>query len=246
MALLCGIDFETTGLCPKTDKVIEVGMALWDTRDGLIECESFLLNWEDLAVPITPEITALTGLRPEVVKEWGKTHSFEGRKIAEYFRLADYTVAHNAPFEEGFLRAWPGLDGLADMNPWIDTKEHIPGHEGKRLTYLAADHGILNPFPHRALPDVLTMLTVLAKYDFREVERRALAPKQVIRIGFPYDPTGEKNKAVKALGFGWNPDLKVWTRTAPDFEAQNVIQKAVEAGFSPQLLVPDEILAPVV
>lgn len=231
MPILLGIDFETTGLDPKTDKVIEVGMALWDTDHGLIEATSALFCLPNVTLSL--EIESLTGISQQMMEEFGTFNPLDESwdVMQDWFELADYTVAHNAPFEQSFLRAWPGMDGLADMNPWIDTMTDIPGHEGKRLSYLAADHGFVNPFPHRALPDVLTMLTVLAKYDFAEIERRATAPQTRLWIQFPYDETRKKNEAVKALGFKWEPNHKAWHRTLPDFLASEVTQKAQEAGF---------------
>jgi DNA polymerase-3 subunit epsilon len=121
-------------------------------------------------------------------------------------------VAHNAPFDRGFLLAEldrhqiaaPVLRGL----PWIDTLHDIPfatQPDSKKLKYLASDHGFINPFAHRAVFDVLTMLRVLSEYDLSTVVGRAQTPDIIIRAVVPHpkrDGGLGKDKA-KLAGFRW-------------------------------------------
>ncbi|MEG7787053.1 hypothetical protein U2388_15000, partial [Listeria monocytogenes] len=60
---------------------------------------------------------------------------------------------------------------LAPINsvPWLDTRYDLPHEEepeSRKLKHLACDLGFTNPFPHRAVTDVLTMCRVTASHDF--------------------------------------------------------------------------------
>lgn len=227
MTLLLGIDFETTGLDPEKDKIIEVGCCVMDTdtwqpvwaKSGLIDHGS---------IELSKEITTLTGITTEMLARGCYPYEIDSFLPSNYMNI-EYLVAHNAAFEQSFINnnEFLGcLDILDQELPWIDTKTDIPGHEGKKLTYLAADHGFVNPFPHRALFDVMTMFKVLSCYDFKEIERRVLADKVTLIANVPYD---DREKA-KALGFQWQSVVPgKWAKRVPDFEADTEIHKAERA-----------------
>jgi DNA polymerase III subunit epsilon len=234
MTLLLGIDFETTGLDPQTDRVIEVGMELMDTRNWqAVESHSYLVQWDD--VLISPEITKINGITDQMVNEHGYSNTFAFSSLGRLARRAHFFVAHNSPFEQGFLESWCQYIQFELPNlPWIDTKTDIPGHEEKRLIHLAAEHGILNPWPHRALPDVKTMLQVLSHYDINEIIRNLAAPKETLIIAFPYDEF--KVKQVKALGgWRWYKEFEQWRKVVKDFQVDAELEKARAAGFTPYI-----------
>jgi DNA polymerase-3 subunit epsilon len=226
MAILLGLDFETTGLDPKTDKIIEAGMCLWDTERGPLEMKSYIIRQD---VTLSSDIIRITGITQEML-EFGHP---EGQLILDLqkYTCADYLVAHNAPFDAAFLP--PLFERHAQRLPeikWIDTLQDIPAHVGKRLTHAAAEEGMLNPFPHRALPDVLTMLTLLSKFDFAAIERNATTPSRRLMIRFPY--SAEKVALVKSLGgWKWDGDEREWFMNCKEFLVQQEVEKAKAAGF---------------
>jgi DNA polymerase III subunit epsilon len=172
--LILGLDFETTGLNIPTIGVTEVGMVLWDT---------------DLAAPIKlygtlvdpgpdviwePSAIAVNNLTPELCSKFGMQDEKACRQLMSWYSSADVCCAHNGNvFDRPILDKWAkkyGLDSQKDK-VWIDTKADLetPPRNSTRLTYMAADHDFLNPFPHRAMFDVMTMLKILDKYDLEKV-----------------------------------------------------------------------------
>lgn len=177
---LLGFDTETTGLDTGKDRIIEVGAALWDTdlKKPLITLNYFL--YEKDFPPIDPGASRVNGITQEMMTEFGAPPSFVFEELERLCRKHDvnYIVAHNGEnFDKPIMIAelnrnpecsFPLLRSL----PWIDTRTDIPYEvepSSRRLNHLAADLGFINPFAHRALFDVLTMLRVLSNYDINAV-----------------------------------------------------------------------------
>ena len=74
----------------------------------------------------------------------------------------------------------------------------------RKLTYLAADHGIVNPFAHRALFDVITMMQTCVEL-FRKRNPTAVFPEPECRS----HPHGVMTReAAKQMGFRWDGQNK--------------------------------------
>lgn len=235
MALIAGIDIETTGLDPASDEIIEVGIVEWDTDTNMmINSFSHLFPPENGQVP--EAIENITGIKTKYFQSEPRITAQKNllrQTLEAHFSVYDFIVAHNTEFERGFLSVF-GVD--TPKEKWIDTMVHIPGHQGKSLTLLAADHGILNPMPHRALPDCLVMMAVLSKYPFEEIKRYAFAEKQRLAVRFPFDESGKLQAAIKALGFRWSPEYKHWYKDVCDFEAEREMETVKQANFIPQFV----------
>ena len=117
--------------------------------------------------------------------------------------LTDLVMAHKAPFDLSFWK--PNHEHTV-----IDTVMDLPLDRAKfksmKLPYLAADHGFVNPFPHRALFDVLTMFKIASQYDLDEILKLARSPRIIIRAVVSFD---EKQKA-KDAGFYLDGASKSW------------------------------------
>jgi len=220
---ILGLDFETTGLNPLKNRVIEIGAVVWYTDSStpqaifseLIECKS----------PLDPEIIEITGITNEILDSDGKDPKSSFLRLWELIQSCEYVVAHNAPFDRGFLE-WElsqlGITNDFSSVQWIDTLTDIPYPDrigSRKLTYLAADHGFVNSNAHRAIFDVMTMLNIFQKYELSEITVRSKSPTvQVIaKVSFE-----EKDKA-KNLGFRWNGKDKTWSKDFKmmDLEEQN-------------------------
>lgn len=230
MAILLGIDLETTGLDPKNDQIVEVGCVLWHTcTHTLLNCYSVFVKTDKL---IPTDVSAINGITNDML-EYGFEKPDFISALCQGVEQADYLVAHNAEFEKSFLME-AGLPFIVHAKPWVDTKIDIPYQAGKgkgTLNDIAMCHGVFNPMPHRALSDTITMLQVLSKYDFTEVERYAQAPNVTLSIKFPYDETGAKNKAVKSLGYYWKSETKTWERNFKEFQVEAALKEARDIGF---------------
>lgn len=189
--LLLGFDLETTGLDIDMDRVIEIGMALWDTETKMpLKIFSEFINEID-----RPELKEnhITHITEKIIKENG--HIPNDRVISlilKFFDKADYIVAHNGndfdkPMFTEFLKRYGyempdkiWLDTLTDVK-YPDEVHH------KNMLYLSAYHNFINPFPHRAIFDVMAMFKIMENYDLNEIIDTAQSPTVTIEALVSYD-----------------------------------------------------------
>jgi len=159
-AKLAIIDFETTGLSPETDRVIEVGIACFE--GGRL---SFMRNWLiNPGMPIPEESRAVHNITDEELAHAPSFHEVAD-ELAQALR-DHIPVAYNAAFDRRFLHAELDrlLAGVADPPPafvsdvvWIDplvwARELFPEEKSRRLTDVCARLGIALENAHRAASD---------------------------------------------------------------------------------------------
>ncbi len=166
--IIAGLDFETTGTSMEADRIIEIGCVLWDTVLGQpVEIYSALVLHPD-GPEVTAEITLINGLTQALLQARGRAPCDAFADLAWYLAQADAVCAHNGTtFDRPMFEAERGRQASAGHGhewkdiPWIDTMVDIdfpPRLTARKLSHLAAEHGFLNPFPHRAVFDVMTML----------------------------------------------------------------------------------------
>lgn len=212
MSLILGLDFETSGLDPVNDRVLEVGLALWDTeRHKPISQQDFYVKPE-IEIPDHKweEIAPITGIVKADIDLYGIPDRKGFNLIQGFMSKAKAIVAHNGTmFDKLFYEAWESRYRVVPMNPlWIDTRLDTPEPMVGKLICLAAQKGFLNPFPHQALSDVLTMLRILDGYDFDTVIERAKIPNITVCMSVPF---ADKDYA-KKLGYYWRPEGKMWLK----------------------------------
>lgn len=212
--LLLGLDLEVGGAfaLPHSEQFItEVGMVLWDTEMNMpVDLfSSLVFN----GYPIAEEATEYTGITTGVCEKYGRNREYIKDSVRTYFAKADYIVAHNGNrFDRPVLEGWMGPYKYDKEKVWIDTMEDVDypkNCRNRNLTYLAGFHLLLNCFPHRAVTDALTMMSVLAKYDIHQVIANATADKIIICAQVSFE---SKNLA-KERGFFWQEcDGKVFEK----------------------------------
>jgi DNA polymerase-3 subunit epsilon len=94
------VDTETTGLDHAKDEVIELGMVAFTYHDdGRVSDVIGTFNaLREPVVPVSPEITRLTGITPELVA--GQVLDLEA--VESFIEPADLIIAHNARFDRAF------------------------------------------------------------------------------------------------------------------------------------------------
>lgn len=107
------IDFETTGLGPPADRIIEVGAVL--VRDG--EIVGTFSELMDPGFRIPPFITSLTGITNAMLR--GRPQPQEVMPRLRAFLGDHVCVAHNAGFDRGFFDAEMELAGEAHVRPFL-------------------------------------------------------------------------------------------------------------------------------
>jgi DNA polymerase-3 subunit epsilon len=222
--LLLGLDVETTGLDPETCEITEVGAVLWHWQQhrGI----AYLGEILRVDQALEPKVEKLTGLTNKLLVDHGQPRADVFTRLENLMARADYLVAHNAPFDKSFLvKCCPS----ASTRPWIDTRTDIPfpdGMESRKLVHLATDHGFINPFPHQAVTDVLTMLRLLSGYDIDRVIYRSTCPNVTLHAAFQWSDSRlfqEKKAKAKEMGYHWKPDFKQWRKDVKECDKNEVI-----------------------
>jgi DNA polymerase-3 subunit epsilon len=230
--LICGIDFEATSVDPKEARIIEIGAALWDT--GLQMPVKLFSVLVDPLVEIPEEVTAITGITGDLVESWGDSECSALIGLDGLIQNSDYCMAHN-----GTQYDFPLWQNACERNRrgsasplWIDSRTDIkfdPQVTTRNLKYLAAERGFINPFPHRAVFDVLTMLRVASDFDWDAIVARAKEPTVFVQALVSF----EEKELAKARGYMWCAPKKIWWKNfkSSDFEADKF-----ECPFRTQLL----------
>ena len=171
----CVLDLETTGFSAVTEKITEVG--IMKVKDGKVIDEfSCFVNPEK---HIPERVTEVTNITDEMVKD-AETIDKVFPKILEFIKDA-VLVAHNAPFDMGFLKQNAKTLGYEFDYTYIDTlslaKDLFPDYKKYKLGKIAENLGIKVEVAHRALDDVDTtvkvfkvMLDMLKKRGAKKVE----------------------------------------------------------------------------
>lgn len=209
--LICGIDFETTGTNPNEHRIIEAGAVLWDADAK--KPVALLSDLVDTVDEVPSEITALTGITIEQLKSYSRRIEDVLVDLNWMLERADYGMAHfGAQFDEPFFRAECKRAAInPPERPWIDTSVDLPFPDSistRNLLRLGAEHGFVNPFRHRAVFDVLSMLQVASAYPLDVVIARQKSPTLPVAAIVSFE---EKEKA-KARGFKWHAPSKTWWR----------------------------------
>lgn len=237
-----GIDFESTGLDTSKDRITEIGAVLWDTE----KCQPLRLFstfvHDDTYPSITREIAGLTGITNEILAEFGylPAPAFDVLERLCKHHGVSYIVAQNGThFDHPLLVSELIRNGVEAPAlravPWIDTRLDIPyRHHSKsgHLNYVAADHGILNPFKHRALFDVLTMLSIVAQYKFEDILIYRALPSIHVRIMIPtpWSDNGVGKNVARMNGYQWEEVdgrryEKCWVKRIKDAQFDAEVKK---------------------
>jgi DNA polymerase-3 subunit epsilon len=159
----CVVDLETTGGSPaRGSKITEFGAVIVRGGEVLGEFQSLVNPDEE----ISAFITVLTGITNQMVIEAPRIAAV----LPSFLEFARGTVlvAHNAPFDIGFLKhaardldiTWPGFDVLdtAVIARHALTRDEVPN---VKLATLAARFSATTTPNHRALSDARATVDVL-------------------------------------------------------------------------------------
>ena len=114
------VDVETTGLDPQRDEIIELAMTPFTYGlDGVVfSVEEGFQRLRQPSEPITPEITAITGITNEMVAG----QIIDPAEVTRFAAPASLIIAHNAAFDRRFLER---LSEVFSTKPWALSLIHI-------------------------------------------------------------------------------------------------------------------------
>lgn len=225
-------DLTYKGLNLTVDRITEIGAVLWEVeKKAPVQFLSELIDEQD-RLPMSAEVIEITGITDEMLTTWGlKGEHIKAtlRNLAFLMKKADFLMAHNGRnYDQPMLTAiFKRFAVEMPDTPWIDTSIDIefPNKIGMRsLSALEHAHGFVNPFPHRAVTDVLSMLKIAAQYDIERMAKLAQSPK--VKIIAKLSPPNWKdqkeletfNKAkhkISRARFKWEPQRKKWSKELP-------------------------------
>ena len=216
-----GLDIETTGLSPESDRIIEVGAVVWDTEvDKPIAMMNHLITIGDKK--LSNKVISLTNITDIDLESFGID---EQVALGELLKLADkceYIVAHNGnEFDKSFIDKALNKYNLSLDKPWIDTLYDVPYSEditSKKLSYLAEFHGYSNEFTHRALFDVLMMLQICSCFDWQEIIELQKLPVVTITANVSY----EEREEAKSAGFYFDRNTSQWKKNIKSNQLDNL------------------------
>ena len=218
------LDFEATDKDVKTARITQVAFSVWDTED-----KKELFHYSSLILPegeyeIDPVAARITGISKEQLERFGIALSKALDVLGRHLSGVDFLAAHNLHnydyplLTNEMLRIGRDtfqLPQLVDTRFDIMWPEHI---ETRKLVYLAAEYGIVNPSAHSARHDVDLMAKLFFMFPIEVTLERAKSPQVWVRANVSYDHR-EKAKARKFL---WDGGNKWWVKLFKqcDFEKE--------------------------
>lgn len=206
-------DVETTGVNPAENEIIEIGAL--KVREGKV-AERFMELVRPLS-PVSPSITALTGITNQMVSSARSRHDVISDFLA--FCGEDILIGHNVSFDYSFVKTSAAAEGLPFEKSGIDTlkiaqKVH-KDLESRSLESLCRYYHIENRSAHRAYHDALAtakLYQTLAHY-FEAENPRLFSPVQLnYKIKKPRPATAKQIAFLTSLArkkkvcADWDPD----------------------------------------
>ena len=163
--LYLALDVETTGLDPKSCRVVEIGAVLFTPSRGLEDAKAIDILI-DPGMPIPALASSIHGIRDRDVAGSPSFAEIAGDLVA--MASGAILVAHNAAFDMGFVGmelecAGRPVLGNAVLDSLHFARAAFPGLPSYSLPKLVAALGIETSRSHRALEDALASARVFMK-----------------------------------------------------------------------------------
>lgn len=222
------LDLETTGLNPKTDRILEIGALR--IVNGCVEGQ--IKQLVDPQMEIPKRVTQLTGITGEMTQ--GQPQGAEAVKALVDFCGDLPLLGHNIIFDYSFVKHQAVNNGLDFEKQGIDTlriaRALLPDGESKSLTALCGRYAIERAAEHRAFDDAqatweLYRILWEESGDGNEV---LFEPKPLIYRVKRQGPMTEAQKSyLKALVLRHGITLKVNPESLTKNEASRLIDKII-------------------
>lgn len=232
------LDFEATDKDVATARITQVAFSLYDT-----DTKKEVYHYSSLILPegefeIDPVAGAITGITKEQLTKYGIALDEALNVLLRSLVGVDFLAAHNLhnydlPLLKNEVKRLRQeevqLPKLIDTRFDVPWPEHI---ETRKLTYLGAEFGIVNPAAHSARHDVDLMALLFFRFPVESILERARSPMVWVRANVNYD---NREKA-KAHRFIWLGDKKIW---AKQYKEIDLIKHKELFDFTITILPPD-------
>jgi DNA polymerase-3 subunit epsilon len=224
-ALAAIVDTETTGTEYGQDRIVELGLIVFEYDPDTGEVGRILKRLdalEDPGMPIPAQATAVHGITDAMVA--GQRIDEAG--VESVLESVDLVIAHNASFDRPFLE--DRLPPFADLRWGCSLKQvdwQALGAGSAKLDYLAYRCGVFHE-AHRARNDCEVLLHVLQhRYapDQRTplqslLEAAAMKGFRLGALGAPFEMRG----ALRERGYRWDAERRLWSREVLGDEAARI------------------------
>ena len=209
------LDTETTGFDLEHDRVIELGMLVFEfdpVQGHVLRVVSQFDELEDPGFPIPESSTEVHHITDDMVK--GKR--IDDAQVTELLQNVDVVIAHNASFDRPFVEArWPIFENMNWGCSLKDIDWRQEGLGSAKLEYLLYTQGLFHE-AHRALADCWALIEILSRVLPQSqqtallalLEKLNQAQQKIYAIGSPF----ETKDKLKARGYRWSGDLRCWSR----------------------------------
>ena len=209
------VDTETTGTEYGQDRIIELGLVVFEYDPHTGEVGRILERYdglEDPGMPIPAESTAVHGITDAMVAG----QRIDDARVEALLADLDLVIAHNASFDRPFLE--DRIAGFQSL-PWgcslRQVDWHASGVGSAKLDYIAYCGGVFHE-AHRAQSDCEVLLHLL-QHRFSPDQPTPLAQLlqaaslRGYRLGALNSPFETKD-LLRARGYRWDADRKLWSR----------------------------------
>ena len=219
------IDIETTGLQPKTDKIIEVGA--WKIVNGDVKdsYHSMVNPYRQLPIRIT-ELTGITDRltcdAPDIGSVIHEVAAFcEGFVLLGHRVIFDYSFLKKAAVNEGLEFEYRGIDTLKLC------RRFMPDEEKKNLEQACTFYGVERDGAHRALGDARDAHNLYQKLrkEYAGADPGVFLPEQLIyKVKREQPPTKKQKEHLRDLVKYHRIDLTVQI----DYLSRNEISRLTD------------------
>jgi len=216
--LYMGLDYETNGLDTNNCAVVELGWAVYKTGCNIpLTMHNFIVddrkayNYGDWK-----QSMETSHIGEEEIQNYGVEAPIVLEQLWKDSKECSFILASNGNrFDKPLQQALHKRYTMDDIDlPWVDLQIDVPfplGCRHRELMYLAAYHGFINPFSHRALPDVLTMVKVFKNYNEEEIYQDVMNPSPPVTL--IAHVSYENRHLASERGFRWTgAPLKYWVK----------------------------------
>ncbi|MCK9235211.1 MAG: 3'-5' exonuclease [Acholeplasmataceae bacterium] len=188
-------DFETTGLSPYNDQIIEVGaLLLKKSGDQYIEVER-MNELLQIDRPLPEKITEITQITADMLKEQGIAQEIACQRFQMMLAYEPLLIAYNIQFDLGFLQSWLRRYTHPQAEIHLDVLDVMAVYKDRhrfphRLESAVQTYQVEVQNTHRAIDDVVATYHVLEKLN----QEQPNLEKYVNKVGYnpKYGRSGPK------------------------------------------------------
>ena len=208
------LDFEATDKNVESARITQIAFSIFDLNK-----QKELFHYSSLVMPegdfyFDETASAITGIDIKQLHEFGASLRSVLEIMHKHLSGVEYLIAHNLhaydlPLYKNEVKRLELAD--YELPSLIDTRFDVPwpNHiETRKLTYLGAEFGVVNPSAHSARHDVDIMSKLFFMFPLETIIERAASPQVWVRADVTFD---HKDKA-REKRFQWNPTKKIWVK----------------------------------